>query len=347
MSKVIVQKLYKDPQTFLYEEHFFAYLQDLEEKQQLSSLPRNLYVYCVLSTLFSEVNNGGFSQYLYNASRNTFYDLTQCAKALDVAELTDLVLDFVNTITLAMKQQKQTLSDYETDEETENILEAFDNRFYELDQRFQFDETLLKFYKNNFTVNSISFAAVKEKPSDHCRYFVIPREDCCTDAAEATSCFLKVLADFSALRWRIELWNFFDAYRIIAHADGKAVPLETIMKNWGDASYAFSKESNGSYENRMKIASYFGKTSVCCGTDGISLYVVEITPSGFEQNEMKMVHRFASAGAPYDQNVFKISIGDMSHKKEPNKYDVIKNCLFSHFKEHKNIETVFESGSNH
>jgi len=50
------------------------------------------------------------------------------------------------------------------------------------------------------------------------------------------------------------------------------------------------------------------------------------------------------AGRAYDQEISTISVGDMSHKKDPEKYYIIKKYLESHYKEYKNIETVFESG---
>jgi len=34
----------------------------------------------------------------------------------------------------------------------------------------------------------------------------------------------------------------------------------------------------------------------------------------------------------------------MSHKNDPQKYDLIKEFLEKHYKEYSNIETVFESG---
>ena len=94
----------------------------------------------------------------------------------------------------------------------------------------------------------------------------------------------------------------------------------------------------------MKLSSAFEKISIMSGTDGISEYAVRISSSGFEKNEFKMKHQFVMAGRAYDQEISTISVGDMSHKKDPEKYYIIKNYLESHHKEYKNIETVFESG---
>lgn len=140
------------------------------------------------------------------------------------------------------------------------------------------------------------------------------------------------------------MWNFFDTYHIIAHTYGKAVDLESVMLNWDSLTHSFSGKSTDGYADRLKLCSYFEKINIMSGTDGISEYVVRITPSGFEKNELKMKHRCVMSGIAYDEEKSAISIADMSHKKNPEKYQIIKEYLEDCYKKYENIETVFESG---
>ena len=50
------------------------------------------------------------------------------------------------------------------------------------------------------------------------------------------------------------------------------------------------------------------------------------------------------AGRSYDNEICELHIGDLSHKKDPEKYHTIKKYLEEHYSEYANIETVFESG---
>ena len=336
----MIIKLPKRPDSIFNNEHLFNYLLDLERKQKLDILPANLMVYYVFNTFINEVLNGGLTQYLTNSSKQTYIYLRQCGTLLNhdaftpyVSRICDyfdsiLPLDFDNDI-------DQVISDQ---------IDAFDNQFYELDEKFDASKIVEKFYKNNYRIEKIEVPKIKEFESSSCKYFVVPSDILCKNVEKAIESFLKVLSDFSEQCWTIELWNFFDTYRIIASTYGKAIDLETVMLNWADPTYSFSAVSNDGYINRMKLSSYFEKMSIMSGTDGISEYAVRMSSSGFEKNEIKMKHQFVMAGMAYDKEISTISIGDMSHKKDPEKYHIIKNYLEAHYKEYKNIETVFESG---
>jgi hypothetical protein len=82
-KKIFSQKLYKNPDDFLYSESFLPYVLSLEEAGDLQRLPENLYVYYVLSVLENEVNNGGFLQYLTNRTKDTFKEVSFCADILN------------------------------------------------------------------------------------------------------------------------------------------------------------------------------------------------------------------------------------------------------------------------
>lgn len=46
-NKIIAQKLYKNPDDFLYGESFMPYVLSFEEAGDLQRLPKNLYVYSI------------------------------------------------------------------------------------------------------------------------------------------------------------------------------------------------------------------------------------------------------------------------------------------------------------
>ena len=336
----MIIKLPKCPDSIFNNEHLFNYLLDLERKQKLDILPANLMVYYVFSTFVNEVLNGGLVQYFTNSNKLTYIHLRQCAILLNHEAFTPYVLevcDYVDSI-------PPLDFDNEIDQAIAEQLDVFDNQFYELDEKFDALKIAEKFYKNNYSIEKIDIPKIKEIESNSCKYFVAPKDLICKNVEDTIESFLKVLADFSEQRWTIELWNFFDTYRITASTYGKAIDLETVMLHWADSTYSFSNSSNDGYNDRIKLSSAFEKISIMSGTDGISEYAVRISSSGFEKNEFKMKHQFVMAGRAYDQEISTISVGDMSHKKDPEKYYIIKKYLESHYKEYKNIETVFESG---
>lgn len=344
LKKVLVQKLYKNPEAFLYEAHFYAYLQELESTHQLSLLPRNLYVYYVLSMLFAEVNNGGFLQFLQNSSSETFDDLLPCARFFGISSLEKLIEAFTDSVNKYLAKSGQSLSCFDPDNQTIEILDKYDNEFYDLESKIDLERELLRYYKNNFTVKSIKYPAAKEKTSDVCNYFIVPIELLNNDLFCALDSFLKVLADFSEQNWTIELWNFFDTYRICAHTSGKAICLETVMSKWSCNGFSFSSNNDDCYRNRMRLCSFFDTVSIVSGIDGNSEYAVTISQSGFEQNEKIMKYRFILSGIRYELAFSKISVGDMSHKQDPEKYHIIKEYLENHFGDYDNINAFFESG---
>jgi hypothetical protein len=133
MKKEISVKLLKNPENFIYKEEVFNYITVLEDEGRLSELPKNLYVYYVLSLFADEVNNGGVEQYLDNSSGKTYRDLRACAEHLSHEVITPFLLE---------------LCDY-IDEGGEDF-EGFDDRFYEIEKVYELRKNALKYYKENF-----------------------------------------------------------------------------------------------------------------------------------------------------------------------------------------------------
>ena len=331
----MIIKLPKRTESIYNNEHLFNYLLELESTQKLDTLPVNLMVYHVLTTFANEVDNGGLEQYITNSSKQTYVYLRRCGELLEHPAFST----FISKVCDYFDAAPPLNIEFESD-----IIEALDQEFYCLDKEYGFSKVIDTFYRSHFNVEKIDVPKLKERESASCRYFVIPKELICLDTEQAIDSLLKVLGDFSDQSWRIELWNFFDTYRIIAHSYEKAINLDSVMQNWDNPDFSFSGQQSQACADRFRLCSYFNGISIISGTDGISQYAVKINASGFAKNEKKMKHQFVMAGRSYDSEICELHIGDLSRKKDSEKYHTIKKYLEEHYSEYPNIETVFESG---
>ncbi len=331
----MIIKLPKRTESIYHNDHLFNYLLELERTQKLDTLPANLMVYHVLTTFANEVDNGGLEQYMTNSSKQTYVYLRKCGELLKHSAFSIYISKVCDHFDAVLPLDLE----FERD-----VTEALDQEFYRLDKEHDFSKVIDTFYRSHFSVEKIDIPKIKERESDSCRYFVIPKELTICDTEQAIDSLLKVLGDFSEQSWRVELWNFFDTYRIIAHSYGKAVDLTSVMQNWDNPDFSFSGQQNRALAYRFRLCSYFDGISIISGTDGISKYTVKINASGFSKNEKKMKYLLLTMGRAYDTEICEIHIGDMSHKKDPEKYQTIKKYLEEHYSEYPNIETVFESG---
>ena len=331
----MIIKLPKRTESIYNNEHLFNYLLELERTQKLDTLPANLMVYHVLTTFANEVDNGGLEQYMTNSSKQTYVYLRKCGELLKHSAFSIYISKVCDHFDAVLPLDLE----FERD-----ITEALDQEFYRLDKEYGFSKVIDTFYRSHFNVEKIDVPKLKERESASCRYFVIPKELICLDTEQAIDSLLKVLGDFSDQSWRIELWNFFDTYRIIAHSYEKAINLDSVMQNWDNPDFSFSGQQSQACADRFRLCSYFNGISIISGTDGISQYAVKINASGFAKNEKKMKHQFVMAGRSYDSEICELHIGDLSRKKDSEKYHTIKKYLEEHYSEYPNIETVFESG---
>ena len=331
----MIIKLPKRTESIYNNEHLFNYLLELERTQKLDTLPDNLMVYHVLTTFANEVDNGGVEQYITNSSKQTYVYLRKCGELLEHPAFSTYISKVCNYFDSVLPLDREFESD---------VIEALDQEFYRLDKEHDFSKVIDTFYRSHFSVEKINIPKIKERESDSCRYFVIPKELTICDTEQAIDSLLKVLGGFSEQSWRVELWNFFDTYRIIAHSYGKAIILDSVMQNWDNPDFSFSGQQSRALADRFRLCSYFDGISIISGTDGISKYTVKINASGFSKNEKKMKYLLLTMGRAYDTEICEIHIGDMSHKKDPEKYQTIKKYLEEHYSEYPNIETVFESG---
>ena len=344
MEKTIIQKLYKNPDRFLYDENFYAYLYDLECKGLLHTLPENLYVYYVLSILFGEINNGGFVQYIQNSCGSTYGDIAPCAKIFGLESLVQLIADYKSAVDSFLLVSGQTLEHFNPDGDLQKRLDELDDRFVDIDGKEDLDKKLLRYYKDNFTVNIIKYTAVKEAISDECNYFTIPSDMKARDVYDAMDSFLRVLADFPDFRWHMELRTFFDGdYSIRAHSVGKAIDLHTVILKWGDNSFSFSGKQSSAYTERMKVSSYFRNFTILSRTDGEHLYGIKAAPSGFEPDEMKIKLKLLEPDITEGKVFSEIISGMLSHNEDPGRYAVIRDYLKSQLCRYENIESLSET----
>lgn len=320
MKKEITVKLLKNPENFIYGEEMYAYISMLEYEGRLSELPKNLYVYYVLSLFADEVNNGGAEQYLDNSSGKAYPDLRTCAEHLSHEVITPFILDLCDYI-----------------DEGGDDFESFDERFYQIEKVYELRKAALKYYKENFSESKIKFQVVREKESAACRYFTVAEKEKCGDVAEGLKAFLEVLAGFSNMRWKIFMHTSVNGkYTVYGRSFDGNTDLPALMANWA--------ESNSRGGAHRKMCACFGDVSVESLAEG-KKYGVSITESGFEKGEYKMKHKFISAG--YD-TVNARGFTRITLKKFPGKshglYEKIKSFLETNYKNYPNIDGVAEAG---
>ena len=318
MKKEITVKLLKNPENFIYKDDMINYITALEDEGKLSELPKNLYVYYVLSLFADEVNNGGVEQYLDNSSGKTYRDLVACAEYLSHDVITSFIYD---------------LCDY-IDDGGEDF-EGYDDRFYEMEKVYDLRKIALKYYKENFEVDKIKIPIVKEKESEDCSYFKVTEK--CDDIAEGLGAFLGVLAGFANVRWKIFIHTSVNGeYTVYGRTLDANTDLCALMADWA-ANVELSVA-------RLKMCACFKNVSIESLSEG-KKYGISITKSGFEKDEYKMKRRFISAG--YDTVTVKgfsrISLKSFPDKS-PKLYEKIKDYLVNNFKNYPNIDGVAEEG---
>lgn len=320
MKKEITVKLLKNPENFIYKEEVFAYITMLEEEGRLSELPKNLFVYHVISLFADEVNNGGVEQYLENSSGRTYRFLRDCAEHLSHEAITPFLSELCNYI----------------DAGNENF-DEFDGRFYEMEKKHDFRKAGLKYYKENFEVDKIKIPVVKEKESENCAYFTVTEEEKCADVKEGLDAFLEVLSNFGAQEWKIYLnWFFNGEYDIRAISYSESIDLVSLVKSWASGSAKTA---------RLKMCSYFNDVCVRSMEEG-KIYELSVSPSGFEKGEYKIKRKFSMMG--YDtvniSAMSAITAGRFLYKNSPLLYAEMKGYLENNYTNFPNVKCVIESG---
>lgn len=331
-------KMLKDPQKMIFTESVYNYIVMLEDTGKLDMLPKNLFVYYVFYIFTNEINNGGYDQYLSNSSKNTYRYLRKCAEYLDHDVFTPYIFEVCDYIDSSMPCDITEI----TDDAFFDRLSDFDNMFYDIDKKFSVFDLITKYYQENVESDKIEIPKLKEKESDSCRYFTVPKEYSRIGAEEAAEAFLKILADYSQHRWTVELFQMFDNYRIIAKTVNTSIDLAEVVAKWGGKD-SFSKECYACLDDRLKVSAFFKEIRIISSEGDRFINAVWIKPSGYERREYKVKygkHSMSMGGSATGS----ISTADMSYKQNPEKYNMIKEVLENKCKAYSNIESFFESG---
>ena len=163
----MIIKLPKRTESIYHNDHLFNYLLELERTQKLDTLPDNLMVYHVLTTFANEVDNGGVEQYITNSSKQTYVYLRKCGELLEHPAFSTYISKVCNYFDSVLPLDREFES---------VVIEALDQEFYRLDKEHDFSKVIDTFYRSHFSVEKIDIPKIKERESDSCRYFVIPKE---------------------------------------------------------------------------------------------------------------------------------------------------------------------------
>jgi len=138
-------RMLKDPQKMIFTESVYNFIVMLENTGKLDLLPKNLFVYYVFYTLTNEVNNGGYDQYLSNSSRNTYLYLRKCAEYLDHEVLTPYIFEVCDYTDSVMPCDVAEI----TDDAFFDCLREFDNKFYDIDNKYDVLDLITDYYQAN------------------------------------------------------------------------------------------------------------------------------------------------------------------------------------------------------
>lgn len=101
--------------------------------EDLSALTAEEQVFYIVNGLEQEVNNGGFSQYLYNSSGNYAHRVVECLRIIGADKTAEICITafaaFGHSIPQDRSEREDFLDEYETDQVSE-ILNRCDERFY-------------------------------------------------------------------------------------------------------------------------------------------------------------------------------------------------------------------------
>lgn len=101
---------------------------------RLDRLSPQEQVFYICNNLEEEVNNGGFSQYLYNSSGDQAHRVVECLKTIGATRTADICRTafdaFGYPIPHNREEREAFLDRYET-EQVSNILSLCDDRFYD------------------------------------------------------------------------------------------------------------------------------------------------------------------------------------------------------------------------
>ena len=100
--------------------------------EDLSVLTAEEQVFFIVNELEQEVNNGGFSQYLYNSSGDHAHRAVECLQIVGAVQMAEICRTALNAYGKPIPQNREErqdfLEEYET-EKVESLLDEYDDQF--------------------------------------------------------------------------------------------------------------------------------------------------------------------------------------------------------------------------
>ena len=316
--KTLKLKYPKNPGALLDKPEVQTYIWHLEDVGELDKLPLPFLAYYVVGcSLTDEVNNGGFSQYLSNSSVQTLPYLERCVNALGNAELTAICTELLSAVSKDFDiNDTESIAEADYSDELEAILSELDDRFYELDEKYDIESIAKKYYKDNIPEEKLIFELVKPPETERRRYFIYDKSGITNE--EAAKNFMAFLAEFSDVKFEIAIEKWDGMFRINATDSRNSLNLAEIHAHFDDSSYSFGK--NGGTE-RCKILGFklsggiFKEIHVdSCDVENW-VWRLTIAESGFDDNEYEISYSRYCSGTPGEEKVSRICVGDLDDTK--------------------------------
>ena len=316
-SKILKLKYPKNPGILLDKEEVQSYIWHLEDINELDKLPLSFLSYYVVGCrLADEVNNGGFAQYLSNSSIQTLPYLERCVRAIGNSEMIEIINEFLSVVS-----KDFDISDIETiakaaySEELENVLLQLDDRFYAFDEKYDVEMLAKNYYKANLPEEKLIFELVKPPVTDRRRYFVYNKSNISNE--EAAEAFMDFIAEFSNIRFNIEIEKWCGMFRIYAIDSTNSLNLAEIFAHFDDSSYSFGKKEG---TDRCKILGFkfgggrFKEVHIDSCDEDNWIWRLTISESGFDDNEYEISYYRFCSGTSGSKKVSRICVGDFDDK---------------------------------
>ena len=123
--------------------------------ENMAALTPEEQVFFICNSLEGEVNNGGFSQYLYNSSGNHANRVSECMHSIGATKIAEIcrtaMAAFPHPLPEDWEERQEFLDEFLTDD-AEEILEQCDSEFYEYEDNLeQLVYSYIQAHRDRFT----------------------------------------------------------------------------------------------------------------------------------------------------------------------------------------------------
>ncbi len=266
--KTVKIKLDKNPDEVLENTNLYGYFLKLESEDRLLELPKPLMVYYVLNVLYDEILNGGFEQYLFNQFNSTYKYLEFCASNVTDTLLKDILFEYIN-----LCKEFNIASEQITDKRLLQQLDELDNRFAELDEKYDLSKTFRKCYKELYTEKTIYFNVEIDDSNTNLKFYKWAKKGVTIE--NALDAFMSFLSKHDYVKWNITISMLFNTFTILAKSD-EHIDLDSVINSWVDQK----EYHNILYFKNFRIRNFYKSNQD----------ELHINKSGYEKDEF-MVER--------------------------------------------------------